>query len=91
LQKGIEYLELPEGYRMEALDVPARFVGQTMEQAQLRARHGLNVIAVQSIDPGGNPRRYPPSPSYRLRASDQLIAVASSEDIEAFAKRQENP
>jgi hypothetical protein len=86
LEKGIDYLELPEGYRLEVLDVPPQLVGKTMEQAELRARHGLNVIAVSILDPDGTARRRPPDPSYRLRSSDRLIAIASSEDVDSFVK-----
>jgi CBS domain-containing protein len=86
LEKGVDYLELPEGYRLEVLAVPAPLVGKTMEQAELRSRHGLNVIAVSAMDEQGNSRRYPPDPAYRLRGTDRLIAVGSSEDVEAFGK-----
>jgi CIC family chloride channel protein len=86
LEKGIDYLELPEGYRLEILDLPTNLVGKTMDQAQLRKRHGLNVIAVSAADSQGNIRRYPPDPDYRLRDTDRLVVVASSEDVEAFAK-----
>jgi CIC family chloride channel protein len=91
LEKGIEYLELPEGYRLEALPVPADLVGKTVEQAQLRSRHGLNVIAIASIDVHGNERRYPPEHDHRLRPGDRLVVVASSEDVEAFGKTPRSP
>ncbi len=84
-EKGIDYLELPEGYRLEILDVPHELVGKTLEQAQLRSRHGLNVIAVSTTDDQGNQRRHAPDPAYRLGGSDRLIVVGSSEDVEAFA------
>jgi hypothetical protein len=86
LEKGIDFLELPEGYRLEKLEVPSALVGKTLEEAQLRARHGLNVIAVTSVDDTGNERRVPPQPDYRLAPGDQLVAVAASEDVDAFTK-----
>jgi len=85
LETGVDYLELPEGYRLEVLDVPRDLEGKTLEQAQLRSRHGLNVIAVSTTDAHGNQRREPPVPAYRLRSGDRIIAVGSSEDVEAFA------
>lgn len=86
LEKGIDFLELPEGYRLETFEVPAALVGLTLEQAQLRSRYGLNVIAVASYDAQGGERRVPPRPDYRLHAHDHLIAVAASEDVDAFAR-----
>jgi chloride channel protein, CIC family len=86
LEKGIDYLELPEGYRLEVLDLPHDLVGMTLEQAMLRRRYGLNVIALSSTDATGNQRRLAPDPKYRLHDSDRLIVVGSSEDLDAFAK-----
>jgi CIC family chloride channel protein len=84
--KGVDFLELPEGFRLESLEVPPDLVGMTMEQAQLRSRHGLNVIAIANVDPVGNERRYPPAPGYHLGNNDKLVVVASSEDLEAFSR-----
>jgi CBS domain-containing protein len=84
--KGIDFLELPEGFRLESLEVPPDLVGMTVEQAQLRSRHGLNVIAIANVDAVGNERRYPPAPGYRLATNDKLVVVASSEDLEAFSR-----
>ncbi len=86
LEKGTDYLELPEGYRLEALPVPAELAGRTVEEAKLRSLHGLNVIAIATTDAQGNERRHPPQTDHRLRMGDRLIVVASSEDVEAFAK-----
>jgi CIC family chloride channel protein len=86
LEKGIDYLELPEGYRLEQLGVPPHLVGKTLEEAELRQKHGLNVIAVARPDGHGKVRRDPPRPDFRLQPGDLLIAVASSEDVDAFEK-----
>jgi CIC family chloride channel protein len=86
LDKGVEYLELPEGYKLEAVPVPAWLVGKTVEQSELRSRHGLNVIAIAKFDAAGNERRDAPSRDYRFSAADRLIVVASSEDVDAFEK-----
>jgi CIC family chloride channel protein len=89
LEKGIDYLELPEGYRLEAIPVPQLLVGMTMAQAQLRSRHGLNVIAVMRTEPNGTERRFQPASTYTLLAGDRLVAVGSTEDLETF--QQMNP
>jgi CIC family chloride channel protein len=88
LEKGMGYLELPEGYRLEMLPVPAELVGKSVEEAQLRSRYGLNVIAITSIDKNGTERRHAPDHDRQLRLGDRLIVVASSEDVEAFGKLQ---
>lgn len=91
LEKGIEYLELPEGYRLESLPIPARFAGKTVEDAKLRSEFGLNIIAVANTDANGNERRHAPVPGYQLQPGDRLIVVASSENVDAFEKLQGRP
>lgn len=91
LEKGIEYLELPEGYRLESLPIPARFVGKTVEDAKLRSEFGLNIIAIANTDANGNERRHAPAPAYRLQSADRLIVVASSEHVDAFEKLSGRP
>ena len=86
LEKGIDYLELPEGYRLEAIPVPQLLQGMTVSQAQLRSRHGLNVIAITRTEPNGQERRFPPASTYTLQAGDRLVAVGSTEDLEIFQK-----
>ncbi len=86
LEKGVDYLELPEGYRLQAVRVPRPLVGKTLAAAEIRARHGLNVIAVQKTDGGGNQQRYPPNPSYVLQTGDDLIVGGTTPDVEAFEK-----
>jgi hypothetical protein len=84
--KGIDSSSCRKGFRLESLEVPPDLVGMTVEQAQLRSRHGLNVIAIANVDAVGNERRYPPAPGYRLATNDKLVVVASSEDLEAFSR-----
>ncbi|UCE02653.1 MAG: chloride channel protein [Candidatus Latescibacterota bacterium] len=86
LEKGVDYLELPEGYRLQAVRVPAPLVGQTLADAQIRSRHGLNVIAVQKVDSFGNENRYAPEPDYILQSADHLIVVGSNDDVATFEK-----
>lgn len=84
LEKGVDYLELPEGYRLQALRVPRPLVGMTLAAAEIRARHGLNVIAVQKTDTFGNQNRYAPDPDYVLQTGDDLIVVGATSDVETF-------
>jgi CIC family chloride channel protein len=86
LEKGVDYLELPEGYRLQAVRVPAPLVGRTLADAQIRSRHGLNIIAVQKVDSYGNENRYAPEPDYILQNADHLIVVGSNDDVATFEK-----
>jgi CIC family chloride channel protein len=84
LDEGVDYLELPEGFRLQALEVPQPFVGTTLADAQLRSQHGLNVIAISKVDQYGNEKRHAPKPDYVLAKGDLLVVVGTNEAVETF-------
>jgi CIC family chloride channel protein len=86
IDKGVDYLELPEGYRLQVIEVPPGLIGRTLADAQLRAQHGLNVIAVAKTDRHGQEKRDAPKPDTVLGRGDQLIVVGTTEDVERFLK-----
>ena len=72
---GFDYFELPEESRMSRIVVPGEFVGQTLAEAQLRARHGVTVMAIQRLDAAGREHRIAPRPDTRLVRGDTLIVL----------------
>jgi CIC family chloride channel protein len=72
---GFDYFELPEESRMSRISVPSEFVGQTLAEAQLRARHGITVMAIQRMDAAGREHRIAPRPDTRLVRGDTLIVL----------------
>jgi CIC family chloride channel protein len=72
---GFDYFELPEESRMSRIVVPGEFVGQTLAEAQLRARHGITVMAIQRLDAAGREHRIAPRPDTQLVRGDTLIVL----------------
>lgn len=72
---GFDYFELPEESRMSRIVVPGEFVGQTLAEAQLRARHGVTVMAIQRMDAAGREHRIAPRPDTQLVRGDTLIVL----------------
>ncbi|MGH7566108.1 MAG: chloride channel protein [Gemmatimonadota bacterium] len=72
---GFDYFELPEESRMSRIAVPGEFVGQTLAEAQLRARHGITVMAIQRMDAAGREHRIAPRPDTRLMRGDMLVVL----------------
>ena len=71
---GFDYFELPEESRMSKIPVPPEFVDQTLAEAQLRARHGITVMAIERMDSAGK-HRIAPRPDTRLRRGDLLVVL----------------
>jgi CIC family chloride channel protein len=72
---GFDYFELPEESRMSKIPVPGEFVGQTLAEAQLRARHGITVMAIQRLDAAGREQRIAPRSDTRLMRGDMLVVL----------------
>jgi trk system potassium uptake protein TrkA len=67
---------------MAEVRVPARSVGMSLIEANLRQRHGINVIAIR---PEGSPEYRYFSADYRLTSLDILLVVGSEKDVIAFS------
>lgn len=74
----IDFIELNLQYSIAEITIPAQWVGKTMEQLSLRAKHGLNVIAYKR----GGQIDISPNPKMPFYGEDILIVVGKNEDIE---------
>jgi trk system potassium uptake protein TrkA len=83
---GFDYFELPEESRMSRIAVPAEFVGQTLAEAQLRARHGITVMAIQRMDAAGREHRIAPRPDTRLQRGDMLVVLGEDSAMERLER-----
>jgi CIC family chloride channel protein len=83
---GFDYFELPEESRMSRISVPAEFVGQTLAEAQLRARHGITVMAIQRMDAAGREQRIAPRPDTRLQRGDMLVVLGEESAMDRLER-----
>ena len=86
VESGSGPLELPEGYRLQSVRVPPPLVGKSLAQAEIRSRHGLNVIFVERTGPSGRKDYHAPRPDFILAQGDSLLVVGASDDVATFAK-----
>ncbi len=75
------YLPIGQELAIVEMEVPDRFVGQTLTEAKLRQEHRLNVIALRHE--GESEYTYFAA-DYRLQKEDVLLAAAKEEDIAEF-------
>jgi Trk K+ transport system NAD-binding subunit len=79
--RGRDVILLGEGLEFFALEVPRALAGKSLIEAAVRARTGLNVVALQT-ESGTQPG---PPPDQPLPADGRLLAVGTGEQRERFA------
>ncbi len=75
----LNYIELTEQYGIVKLKVPARWVGKTLRDLNVRANYQVNIIAIQSGDEAVQPV---PSPDYPFRAEDMIFTLGDNKSNE---------
>jgi trk system potassium uptake protein TrkA len=77
------YLPLSRDFAIAEIKVPKEHLGRTLIEANLRQKHGLNVVALRKE----SEEEYTYFlPEYRLNEEDILLVAGKEEDIAAFAK-----
>lgn len=82
-QGGIssKYLDIGREYRLESIEVPAKWVGKNLRDINLRVNDSLNVIGIRRDRDLTN---IIPDVHYTLQDHDYLTVVGKHEDIEKF-------
>jgi trk system potassium uptake protein TrkA len=78
----LDYIELSPELSLVEVTVPAVLAGKTLQQANMRALYGVNVVAIKRFDH----LIVPPQPQEQIQESDILIVIGATDGI----KRLEN-
>jgi len=81
------YMPISERLVLAELRFPERFSGQSLVEADIRAKHGLNVVAIR---PGGAGEFIFVSPEYRISTEDTFLVAGSNEDMARFGEWSES-
>jgi trk system potassium uptake protein TrkA len=80
-----QYVELSEGHSLIHTVAPATFHGKSPAELQLRAKYGVNLVAVQRASGNADSARrsvvYAPSANTRIEPGDVLVLVGSNENL----------
>jgi len=71
---------------MAEVRIPEKYAGMTLIEANLRQRHGINVIALRSE--GTQEYRYF-SADYRLKGDDVLLVAGKEDEVISFSGVEE--
>jgi len=78
----LNYLPVSGKLVIAELEIPARFFGLSLIEANLRQKYGLNLISVKN----GDAEEYGLfSPEYRFRPNDVALVSGTDESLESFA------
>ncbi|MGD1019461.1 MAG: chloride channel protein [Verrucomicrobiia bacterium] len=79
------FVELPEGFELRTLEVPAHLDGRTVADIAPRSHYGVHVLAIKRRDPvTGRIVTELPGPATRLISGDDLIVVGTSDGLARF-------
>jgi trk system potassium uptake protein TrkA len=81
----IDYIELSPDYNLVELNAPAAMNGYTIQQLDVRAKYGVNIMAIKSAD-GIN---ISPLAEDKIRTGDTLLIIGANEDISALERKYE--
>ena len=78
----LEYIELSEDYGILEVPAPKSWVGKTLKGLNVRAKHSVNIIAVEG-ETGVN---VSPPADYEIQEKDILVVLGDNYSLEAVQK-----
>ena len=78
----LDYIELSEDYGILEVPAPKSWVGKTLKELNVRAKLGVNIIAVES----GKTTNVSPSADYRIEKEDVMVVLGDNYSLEAVQK-----
>ncbi len=76
----LDFIPLAEGFELVEIGPPREFIGRSLRQLNLRAKHNVFVVAVQETVPENFV--FVPPADFVLKDSDVMIMLGRTEDIE---------
>lgn len=78
----LDYIELSEDYGILEIPAPASWVGKSLKELNVRAKLGVNIIAVES----GKKTNVSPAADYRIEENDVMVVLGDNDSLKAVQK-----
>jgi len=78
----LDYIELSEEYGILDVPAPKNWIGKTLKELNVRAKLGVNIIAVES----GKKTNVSPAADYLIREGDIMVVLGDTFALEAVQK-----
>ena len=79
----LDYIELSEDYGILEIPAPKSWVGKTLKELNIRAKLGVNIIAVEN----NKKTNVSPSADYQIQQEDILVVLGDNYSLEAVQKQ----
>ncbi|MDD5504779.1 MAG: TrkA family potassium uptake protein [Candidatus Omnitrophica bacterium] len=87
--KVSEHIDLSSACSIIEIKAPKEFIGKSLKQLSVRARYGLNIAAIKSVDESGvETVNSMPEADYKIKAVDKLMVIGSNENIERLKEKE---
>jgi len=84
-EKRDVFLELPEGFELHTVELPAHLAGRSLADLAPRANYGIHILAIKRRDPvTGRSLTEIPESNTRLVIGDDLVVIGKTESIAQF-------
>ena len=78
----LDYIELSEDYGILEVPAPKAWIGKTLKELNVRAKLGVNIIAVES----GSITNVSPAAEYQIKKGDIMVVLGDNQALEAVQK-----
>lgn len=78
----LEYIELSKDYGILEIPAPKSWIGKTLKELNVRAKLGVNIIAVQN----GTTTNVSPSADYQIQEADTMVVLGDNFALETVQK-----
>lgn len=78
----LDYIELSDDFGILEVPAPKQWVGKTLKELNIRAKMGVNIIAVESVEK----TNVSPSADYCIQKEDVLAILGDSVSLEAVQR-----
>jgi len=82
----IDYISLSRDFSIIEIPAPEMFIGKTLREIDLRAKHGLTLIAIKRTINGSMKTDVSPSADERIQAGDAVALVGSNKALVALER-----
>jgi len=78
----VDYIELSDDYSIAERDVPSIWLGKSIIELNIRAKYGINIIAIKR----GDVTKVSPGANQTLGEGDRLVLIGTNEDLKKIEK-----